>query len=322
MSRLFGPTVPLLQYQGQSLDIPVQQCRVPAQEPKVVRIDINWADYWPVTHPADLGIIVNLFGNTPETAKMDRLVSIKIDNVGSTVPIYVQFQDSLDIVTAPPNTAVIMPIMTNGGQFKVFARGLTAGFIPRTSIYVANFMMVANVDPEIQLVFPQYLGSPTVQRANALTPGFGPPALGDNVQSGYLFLNAAGPPAIQTAVLLPAVPAGGFYYITALKFQLLRASILWNAAGNHFFEYDVSFVDLNLNFTIMPMSILGNQPTAGLLIDVFNVPLCEISGLNFRLDASHAYGLNFFSFVEAGGGVITQSAVYVGQFCAFTYSLT
>lgn len=322
--RVFGQTVPLLQYRGASFDAPIQQCRPPAQEPKVVRIDINWADYWPASQPSDLGIIVNLFGNTVETAKLDRIVSVKIDNVGSTVPIYMQFQDTLDIVTAPPNSSVIMPVMTNAGQIRIYARGLTTGFLPRTSIFVANFMMQANVDPEIQVVFPQMLGSPTIQRANALTPGFGAPALGDQASSGFTFLSSAGPPVTpQFATFLPAVPAGGFYYITAIEIKCSRAAIAWTVAGAHQFNFYGVFEDITTDFTIVPFAVSGFNPDpASVSVFTFDKTLCQLSGYNLRLDATHAYGYKFFLFNESGGGVVNQAAFDFEAYVAYTYSLT
>lgn len=215
MSRSFR-TTPTSAYKGVALPAPVELCKAPALPPAVVRIDIDFADYWNASLGESVGVIVNLEGSV-QGKKLDRIASVKIDNVGNTTPVYVIAPDTLDVVTCPPNAVVTMPIFTNAPQVSVIADGITAGFIPAVRVYLSNVMLQPSVDPEIQVVYPQWRGSPSIQRENILTPGFSSPALGD--QTGQYELNLS---AVNTTSNLFGSPyATGFVYLTHVYVNLI-----------------------------------------------------------------------------------------------------
>lgn len=213
-------TIAVERYIGIPQPAPTQLCRQSSQAPFSVPLLIDWNIYWQQAgNPTSVAVLVDLEGTTPNAAQLDAIRSVKIDNTFSTCPVYVTFPDTLDTITCPPQSVVIQPVNTNSRKLSIIAQNLTTGFIPQTRVTLFNVPLPATYDPAIQFTYPQLLGSPTIQRSNILTPGFGSPALGDQfVTSGGIDLTVAG--ATQT---LLSAQSSGFYYITHASFRIFQA---------------------------------------------------------------------------------------------------
>jgi hypothetical protein len=151
---------------------------------------------------------------------------------------------------------------------------MTTGLIPKTRIFVTNIFIPPYTDPELQVVYPLWLGSPAIQRTNALTPGFAPPALGDQLTGTTLQMNQAPGTVVPFADLQGNFPAGSELIITSMVLSSTPRNLA-DTTGNHAF---VEFVDTTLNFAIALLPVAGGLDyTQG--------------SINFRRDATHAYGL-------------------------------
>lgn len=154
----------------------------PSMRPTNTILSFDWAVYFALYLNLDPNIAVDVdlnSGGSSQGPVIDKIVSVKIDNSNSFVPILIYFPDSKDLVTCPPQTVVTLPCNTNGSNCKVIAQGLSLGNLPQTTVTFYNYFIPPSIDPVVQIVYPQWLGSPTIQRDNLLTPGYGPPALGD-----------------------------------------------------------------------------------------------------------------------------------------------
>lgn len=271
-----------------------------------------------VTANSTLCLNVNLKGNTPQSRRLDAIRSIKIDNTGNSVPIYVRFNDTRDVITAPPFTSVWMPAITNGMEFQVFATGLTFGFIPNVKIFVANFVVNPNVDPEIQKVFPQYLGSPIVQRTNTLTPGFGPPALGDQVKNGFFGANNSGGAPQQATILPASTTLTNFYYLTAMSINVNQINATNSSGGSIPTVFEFRIYDQTANVDIFRWrSFTPGVSAAGANSIALNLPIINISNQNLRLNAGHSYGIQIVS-VTPSSGVLTFWGLDTTTWLAYT----
>lgn len=235
-----------------------------------------------------------------------------IDNIGSTVPIYVYFPDTGFTVVAAPFTAIWYPVITKQLVFEVIGLGFLTGSIPTNAIFVTDVLIQPYGDAEIQNVFPQYLGSPTIQRSNQLTPGFGPPALGDQVASGFLSYTVA-----TATIILPAIGDGSFYYITSFSFLINRLAVI-SSGANTIMRFRFLFQESN-GTVLYEFRPCINCVTAAAVTTLINLPLIELTGMNFRLLANDFYQLNFVDVAaEQGAGVPSNPSVSMTYFIAYT----
>lgn len=219
MSQNFS-TIAQYPFQGVAARTPVQtpngwRLNVNARDaPGLVPVNIDWNLYWQLAgNPANVGVNINLQAASVQATILDRILAVKIDNLGSPTPVYVYFPDTGDTVACSANESVIMPVFTNNLNAVIFAIGLTAGNIPKTRIFFLNFAPPPNLDPEIANAVALWKASPSITRGNQiLNTNFGTPALGDQTIQKNLLLSAV---ANQSINLLP-VMASGFYYFTNL----------------------------------------------------------------------------------------------------------
>lgn len=209
MSTRYG-TIPVLNYIGIPQSAPTGVCVPSTQTPKSVPLVIDWNTYWQAAgHPSAVGIQVDLVGNTPTNNTLDKIRSIKIDNTFSVCPLFIYFGDTRDTITCAPQTVVTLPVNSNDTKLVIYAENLTAGFLPYTVIHLFNVLLPPVIDPAVQVTYPQWIGSPTIQRGNILTPGFGAPALGDQFEVQSMNLTTpSNPPLWGTP------RASGFIYVT------------------------------------------------------------------------------------------------------------
>ncbi len=204
---------------------PVKLFNPPAMKPASVVLTFDWLVYFTLM-VAQLGAAPNIAvdidinsGGTSQGPVLDKIVTAKIDNSNSFVPILIFFPDSGDVVTCPPQTVATLPCCTNGSLCKVIAQGLSAGNLPMTKITFYNYFVPPSVDPVIQVVYPQWIGSPAIQRSNLLTPGYGPPALGD--QTMQYDLDLAGPPNKTVNGIFGTPKPSGLIFLTQVHVVLI-----------------------------------------------------------------------------------------------------
>jgi hypothetical protein len=289
MSRTFAG-IPVLPFIGQPFRYPLQAARVSKFPPSVVPISIDWNTPWQALNkPSQIGIQVNLQAQSTAGAALDIIKSIKIDNSNSTIPIYIQFADTQDVITCPPETIVTEAIYSNLLQFTVYAAGLTTGFIPTTRLQVCNVELTSNVDPEVQLTYPQWRGSPTIQRSNLVTPGFSSPALGDqSVMSAAQMLS-------NTVIhdLWGTPFAKGFIYLTNIDVTIVKP--LTNIG---LIEWKIAPAD---NSSILYQFYVDTSANVPAFAKMLN-----FSAMQLRLDATKEWLISGINF--GGGSVYVQHA--------------
>jgi hypothetical protein len=258
--------------------------------PRIVPLLFDWLVYFTASgQQTNISVPISLQGGQTQGGLLDYIKAVKIDNTNSTISVSVWFPDTGDIVTAPPQSVVTAPVMTNGLKCFVIAQGLVAGFTPVTRIYLTNVLLPPSTDQQVQDVFPQWLGSPNIQlgASSIATPGYGPPALGDqtfNTVLDTLRDLVAGPP-----INLWNTPrAKGFITLTGLSLNILFAQ-----AGA----------------TSYPVFTIGSTGSAGVLYNIACVisastisytPLFQKQGLQLKLDATQTWQLsiNVISFAQ------------------------
>lgn len=252
--------------------------------PSVVPVFIEWNVYWQVAgNPSSVAVEVNLQAQSVQASILDRIASVKIDNTGSAVPIYVWFKDTNDVVTCPPNTVIIVPVLTNNLTATILAIGLTAGNIPQTRIFFSNVILPPNVDPEIDQAVARWLASPTITRGNTiLNQNYGVPALGDQAFSTNMSL-ASGNGAF---VRLWGTPRpSGFLYLTGIQINILQVKGLVDVQSGAIFLESIGVAGV-----LYVMSFFYNN-----FVDTFE--LMSRSGMNLKLDATQTWQLRYFSNV-------------------------
>lgn len=192
----------------------------PALPPTCVGLSFNWAsDYGASTAKPNIAVPINIGGGGTSRQKLDNVRSVRIDNLGNPVPVYVNFPDTNYTVVAPPNSVVRENVET--GQFAayIYAEGFTTGQIGSTAVYFYNYPSAPFLDTEINQGIELWKASASITRGNAiLNQNFGAPALGDQTFSNSLDITAA-----NSIGLWNTPKASGFLYITNLSVNVLSA---------------------------------------------------------------------------------------------------
>lgn len=273
-----NPTqIPNVAYSGTPVNQLVSIGNPPTQSPRIVPLTFNWLTYYLASgNLASVSVPINLQLGTVQGGLMDRILSCKIDNTNSLIGVSVFFPDTGDVVTCGPQTVVTAPVMSNGLQCFVIAQGLSAAIgLTQTKVYLANFYAPAFNDPQQQLTFPQWIGSTALQRANLLTPGYGPPALGDQLDNAECDLNT------QVAVPVFGSPlAAGTIIVTSLSLIMSGET---NANINH---TTVVFKDVTANDILVQGTFLSAAAQ-----NVWPSVLAIISSGNIKLNAAHSFVL-------------------------------
>lgn len=267
--------------------------------PMTVNLKLNWLQYFleDGSNPSAVAVQVQLNAGVP-TGLLDSIRGIKIDNTNSSISVSVYFPDTGDVVTCAPQSITTASVMTNQQNCYVIAQGLSAGFTPITNIYLTNFLLPNATDTQEQVTFPQYIGSPTIQRSTLLTPGFGSPALGDQFQS-------VARDVPSTIALWGCPRASGFIVLTS--FQLIGFAFLAGSAGG---------------------SVMGKVTSNGVAGNLFGYFWNVTSGYtsaqnligpiggNIKLDATASWTLNIDAI--SGGGFNTGGGIYLHSVFSFT----
>lgn len=282
MSQSFG-TVTLLPFQGTTFRLPVklpQGVKVPGGRvpPSVCPVSIDWNLYWQLAQqPANIGVAVNLQASSVMASILDRIASVKIDNSASSVPVYVWFPDTNDVVTCAPFTVVTFPCLTNLLTCNIIALGLTAGFIPQCRVFFYNVELPPAVDAEINQAAALYKASTDIPffNGNLKSAGYDTPALGDQAFSTQYPMVSSNPQTV-----LPAKPRGQW------RLTHLTANIVGVAAANpNTLIGSFSFQAGITGLTFFSADYIYNNSTSVTLYQ----PIFNLQGMQLKLDATVPY---------------------------------
>lgn len=288
MSQRFG-SIQTARYNGIPQAMPTGLCVPSTQAPKSVTLQLDWIVYWAQTgRPTELGVEIDLAGQTPEGFKLDKVRSIKIDNTFSTSPMYAYFPDTQDVISCPPQTVVTLPVNTNAQKVFIFAQNLTAGFLPYTIVWLFNILLPPTVDPAIQVTYPQWQGSPVIQQNfnQILTPGYNSPALGDQLQSAVADFGIAS----GTVPLFGSPYPNGYITITGVDLRIYKDTPGVGVDGT----VSMNIASLGTAGTLYnwPAFYLRMIDTAPLLPwEIYSSP----GNMNLKLDAAQLWNFNWTS---------------------------
>lgn len=289
---LASVTVP---YIGQPFSTPANYCGVKGF---LAPIQINWATYFATVAQSAFGIVINLsLGSEDKGGILSSIKSVKIDNTSSTVPIYVYFPDTQDVIACPPQTVVFLPVLTNARTAIIFTEGLTAGFLPTTRIWFCDFIVMPYIDPALQIVFPQEKGSPAIQRNQSalLTPGYAAPALGDQTQQ--LNIDTTTSLSVTSTPLFGTPLATGFIYLTGIEMVISQA-----APNGQYCDFWATLASSGASGILYQWGTaaitLINQTRGTFLLH--RTP----GHMNLRLDATEAWSFNMNINHGASGGLL------------------
>jgi len=278
VAQQFG-TINSMPYIGAVQGAVTKLCTPQVSQPMVVPLVFDWNVYWQaLNQPVTVAVAVDLGLISPAGGTLDTIRSVKIDNTFSTSTIYVKFDDTQDVVACPPQTIVTAPVNTNGQKFTVIGESLRAGFLPFTRIYLYNIQLMPAVDIAVQDVFPQWRGSPTVQTGSnlLLTPGFAPPALGDQTRQ-YVF-SLLSPADVNNIFDTPY--SKGFIYLTGMWLQVLSVFAALPSANQ------VITLESSGSAGVLFQWWYAYTPNAANY-----VPLFAQSGMQLRIDATQHWKL-------------------------------
>ncbi len=271
------PTTP---YRQTPIAWPVKIFDPPGMRPASVMLSFNWTVYFAVMNSAtNIAVDVDVnSGGTSQGPVLDKIVTVKIDNSNSLVPILVWFPDSGDIVSCPPQSIATLPCTTNGSICKIIAQNLSTGNLPMTNIIFYNYFIPPSIDPVVQITYPQELGSPSIQRpgSNILSAGFGPRALGDQRVAATANMGVV----FNTVIVPRAADLTGFFTITHIYV------VFWQNAGGaapFAFTYKIRR-EITFDGIFSPAGI----PPAGQTIVAL-----ALSGMNIKVPANE--GISIFN---------------------------
>lgn len=286
--------IPTFAYFGNLYDLPVktsnalfgQQPRLP---PTTVATQFVWTNYGAGTAQSNVAATVQMQTTGPRQL-LDKILSVRIDNLGNGVPVYVYFPDTNYTVVAPPNTVVWEKVETAQFSALVIGEGFTDNTVGSTAVYFCNF----EVQPFIDYEFPQttqlWLASSTITRGTSIyNQNFGVPALGDQTTS---YLNALTSAVGVFENNLWGTPlSSGFIYLTHINVYVISgpqtiSELFWvlESAGTAGILY---------NFQ-------GWCPAAGIATP-YN--LLSMSAMNVKIDATQTWRLRS-SIIPTGGSTL------------------
>jgi hypothetical protein len=292
MARSFG-TIVTTPYGLGLYSLPISLGVKKLVQPSMMAANIVWANYGAGGNKPNVGVNVNM-GNQGVVNKLDRILSVYIDNTQSNSPVYVQFPDTDFTVSCGPNSEIFQAVITNLLEANIYGEGFTAGVQPTTAVYFLNTLVNPSSNSELPVNYPQYLASPTVISPNPLFNGaYGNPALGDLV--AFTGLNIGSQGALQILAPQPS----GFYIITSMDVSI---GALSTAVGLQSFE--LSFKEHTIT----------NTPWAWQIgADTNFVPLLKVysnSGMNVKLDATVEWDFTYFGSNVNGLANMTITYTY------------
>jgi len=310
MARSFA-TVTGVPFAGNLVDLPAQarntgfgkqKAELP---PTIITVPIGWASYGANENNPNIAVQVTGLQGGGARQLLDKILSVRIDNLGNDVPVYVYFSDTGYTVACPPNTIVWDSVQT--GKFNALIIGEGFSNTPgATSVYFCNFAQQPFVNNEIIQVQDLWLASAEITRGNSIfQQNFGIPALGDQ------FVQAFVDPTINDSTAPVFSLGAGFVYITELVITVAEMSLVNStpgqfAIGNAIFESTGASGEFSQAFFGMQGAI--NPP----LVD--SKEIFRVRG-NFKLDATQQWQFRWnhasINTTNFAGGIVRLD-------CAFT----
>lgn len=263
----------------------------PPLPPTTVAAQIDWITYGVSTVNPNMAVGINLGinqGGSPRQV-IDKILSVRIDNLGNPVPIYVYFPDTNYTIVAKPNSVVWEPVET--GQFNavIIGEGFSTGQVGKTNVYFCNFAAIPFSDDEFPQAAALWLASASITRGGTIfNQNFGIPALGDQTVQYSGFYNSAG---IVANNIWGTPLSSGFIYLTHVDFSLIDSAIT-AASGS-------SIVLIESTGTA---GILYSLPEvqAGTANQINNQiqKLVQFSGMNIKLDATQTWRVRVASCIQ------------------------
>lgn len=264
--RIFSTIVPTA-YIGAPQAQPIKLGGIAGQG---VPLSFAWLGYGASSLKPNINVQVDL--SQQPCVKLDQVRSVYIDNLGSDIPIYINFPDLNYTIVAKPNSEGWYPAYTNARQLSVIAEGFLSGNIPQTQIIVSNIYIPPSVNVELEQSASLWRASPNINRTGGNTSNFGSPALGDQ---SVQYSGAVAVPGVLQNNLWGTPLTGGFIYLTAVEFLLQDIS----SSGNGFLQillqstgiagglYVYFFVLPAASSPIIPAQILMRQGAKNIKLD-------------------------------------------------------
>lgn len=261
-----------------------QQQELPPVE---VVTQFNWASYGASTTVPNISATCNLNAKGPQQL-LDRIRSVRIDNLGNPVPVYVYFPDTNYTVVAPPNTVVWEPVKTGQFTAQVIGLGFTDNNIGSTAVYFCNFFAAPFIDYEFATSSPLWLASSNITRGGTIyNQNYGVPALGDQTIQYNPAITA---PGILQNNLMGTPYAGGFLYLTHVDFSLNNISV--GGGLNGLLEF---VMESTGTAGVLYDLIYGVNNPAGFTAALGTQKMLNFSSMNIKLDATQTYRLRCIS---------------------------
>lgn len=253
----------------------------------------QWAQYGASTVVPNVAGTINLQAQIPGVTLIDQIRSVRIDNLGNSAPVYVQFPDTLYTIVAPPNTVVWERAETAGLQAVVAGEGFTNANVGVTAVYFCNYEVPPFIDYQFPTAQQLWLASSTITRGTSIyNQNFGTPALGDQMAS---YNDAVTVNGVLENGIWGTPYASGFLYLTAIDMIYSNSN---NAAAliNVFVE---STGSAGVLFERTINSYAVNNLSS----------LVRLSGLNIKLDATQTWRIRVSGLTV--GAVATLSSMFV-----------
>jgi hypothetical protein len=160
---------------------------------RAVQLSFNWAAYGGGNADQNIVAQISLGSGRGALASplLDLIRSIYIDNSGSAVPLFVQFDDTLFTVLCKPYTVGWYPVFTNGFSFKVAGFGFTDTNISSALIYITNVRVAPYTDSSLDAVLVEALASPVIGGGSGIG-SIAPVIPGQDYNNGNLSITGGG----------------------------------------------------------------------------------------------------------------------------------
>lgn len=258
----------------------------------IIPLLFQWLAYGASTTTPNVNVLVDM--DNADCRALDQIRSIYIDNLGSSVPVYVYFPDTNYTITAKPNSEGWYPAFTNSRKIWVIGEGFLTGSIPTTSIILSNFSQIPSVNSEIDQAVELRLASPLITRGTGIyNTNYGVPALGD--QEFTLF--SSNEPDGTTHPLWGTPYPSGFLYLTGFQANVQCIDSSGVSGGRFVIESTgVAGILYDINYTFYPV--------------IQNFSPVNRNGMNLKLDATQSWRMR----IIIGGANIINGIFLSSEF--------
>lgn len=271
-----------LPYIGQTFTLPIKLAGISGQ---TIPLLFQWLSYGASTAVPNINVAVDF--DNPVCKAFDQIRSVYIDNLGSSVPVYVYFPDTGYTLSAKANSEGWYPAFTNAKKIWVIGQGFLTGSIPQTKVILCNIPLPPSVNVEIDQSVELWKASPVIARGTSIyNTNFGTPALGDQFySSGSLDLTG---PSIINSVWGTPYP-DGFIYVNNVQFNAFGLFSSGSVQAQFVLE------STGVGGILLAPAFDVTSPTAATGV----LPILTLQGMNIKLDATQSWRLrNAGSFTQ------------------------